>query len=83
MRSDRIIGSLRRQRRLLGPVADGCGATALADAYAAAGYPVSRAPLDFQGEAMERLGAFADLCRDLKRTLDPVGILAPGRYGID
>ncbi len=56
---------------------------ALADAYAAAGYPVSRAPLDFQAEAMARLDTFPEVCRDLKHALDPNGILAPGRYGIE
>jgi 4-cresol dehydrogenase (hydroxylating) len=56
---------------------------ALAEAYAAAGYPVSRAPLDFQAEAMARLDTFPEVCADLKRALDPGGILAPGRYGIE
>ncbi len=55
---------------------------ALAAAYAAAGYPVSRAPLDFQAEAMTRLDSFPEVCAALKRALDPGGILAPGRYGI-
>ena len=51
-------------------------------AYADAGYPISRAPLDFQEEAMARLETFSDVCSDIKRTLDPHGILSPGRYGI-
>ncbi len=56
---------------------------ALAAAYAAAGYPVSRAPLDFQAEAMTRLDTFPEVCASLKHALDPGGVLAPGRYGIE
>jgi 4-cresol dehydrogenase (hydroxylating) len=55
---------------------------ALMKAYADAGYPISRAPLDFQEEAMARLETFPDVCRDIKHALDPNGILSPGRYGI-
>lgn len=55
---------------------------ALLSAYAEAGYPVSRAPLDFQAEAMARLETFPEVCADIKRALDPNGILSPGRYGI-
>jgi 4-cresol dehydrogenase (hydroxylating) flavoprotein subunit len=55
---------------------------ALMDAYAQAGYPVSRVPLDFQEEAMARLEVLPEVCADLKRALDPNGILSPGRYGI-
>lgn len=51
-------------------------------AYAEAGYPVSRAPLDFQEDAMARLEVFPNVCADIKRALDPNGILSPGRYGI-
>jgi 4-cresol dehydrogenase (hydroxylating) len=56
---------------------------ALSTAYAEAGYAVSRAPLDFQADAMKRLEVFPEVCSDLKRALDPNGILAPGRYGIE
>ena len=38
-------------------------------AYADAGYPISRAPLDFQEEAMARLETFPDVCSDIKRAL--------------
>lgn len=55
---------------------------ALMKAYADMGYPISRAPLDFQEEAMARLEAFLDVCRDIKHVLDPNGVLSPGRYGI-
>jgi 4-cresol dehydrogenase (hydroxylating) flavoprotein subunit len=55
---------------------------ALMKAYAEAGYPISRAPLDFQEEAMARLETLPDVCSDIKRALDPHGILSPGRYGI-
>ncbi len=55
---------------------------ALMAAYAQAGYPVSRVPLDFQEEAMARLETFPEVCADIKRALDPNGILSPGRYGI-
>src|SRR5262245_52861946 len=43
----------------------------LLQAYAEAGYPISRAPLDFQEEAMGRLETFPEVCADIKRVLDP------------
>ena len=55
---------------------------ALMKAYADLGYPISRAPLDFQEEAMTRLEIFPKVCSDIKRALVPNGILSPGRYGI-
>ena len=55
---------------------------ALLAAYGQAGYPISRAPLDFQAEAMARLETFPEVCAAIKRALDPNGILSPGRYGI-
>lgn len=51
-------------------------------AYAEAGYPISRAPQDFQAEAMQRLETFPQVCTDIKNALDPNDILSPGRYGI-
>jgi 4-cresol dehydrogenase (hydroxylating) flavoprotein subunit len=51
-------------------------------AYRQAGYPIARAPLDFQAEAMARLETFPEVCAAIKRALDPHGILSPGRYGI-
>jgi 4-cresol dehydrogenase (hydroxylating) len=55
---------------------------ALMAAYGRAGYPISRAPLDFQEEAMARLETFPEVCAAIKAALDPNGILSPGRYGI-
>lgn len=56
---------------------------AFIDEYAAAGYPVSRPPTEFQPYAMNRLGhSFLDTCNDIKDALDPRGVLSPGRYGI-
>lgn len=51
-------------------------------AYSEAGYPISRAPTDFQEEAMARLQVTPQVCSDLKRALDPNGVIAPGKYGI-
>jgi 4-cresol dehydrogenase (hydroxylating) len=51
-------------------------------AYGQAGYPISRAPLDFQEQAMARLETFPEVCAAVKRALDPNGVLSPGRYGI-
>jgi 4-cresol dehydrogenase (hydroxylating) len=45
---------------------------------ASAGYYSYR--LGLPGMAGEQTGAYADLLRDMKRMLDPAGILAPGRY---
>jgi FAD/FMN-containing dehydrogenase len=44
--------------------------------------PFSRAPLDFQEEAIARLETYPEVCAAIKRALDPNGILSPGRYGI-
>ncbi|MBF6570437.1 MAG: FAD-binding oxidoreductase [Candidatus Binataceae bacterium] len=55
---------------------------ALMQAYAEAGYPISRAPIEVQEEAMARLQVTPEVCRDLKRALDPNGVIAPGKYGI-
>jgi 4-cresol dehydrogenase (hydroxylating) len=55
---------------------------ALLQAYAEAGYPIARAPLDMQQEAMARLEGLPDVLSRLKQALDPQGIVAPGKYGI-
>ena len=51
-------------------------------AYVEAGYPISRAPIDVQEEAMARLEVLPQVCSDIKRALDPNGVIAPGKYGI-
>jgi hypothetical protein len=51
-------------------------------AYWKAGYPISRAPLDFQEKAMARLEPFPEVCAAIKRALALNGILSPGHYGI-
>jgi 4-cresol dehydrogenase (hydroxylating) len=55
---------------------------ALLQAYADAGYPIARAPIDLQEEAMARLQGVPRVLARLKQALDPQGILAPGKYGI-
>jgi 4-cresol dehydrogenase (hydroxylating) len=57
--------------------------SALLEAYAKAGISVARAPLDIQQEVMARLEGLPDVLSRLKRALDPSGILAPGKYGIE
>jgi 4-cresol dehydrogenase (hydroxylating) len=56
---------------------------ALLQAYAKEGVSIARAPLDIQQEAMSQLEVLPDVLSRLKRTLDPQGILAPGKYGIE
>ncbi len=55
---------------------------ALADAFADAGWPVSRMPLHMQRTEMGRRESFRVVCEAIKNALDPDRILAPGRYGI-
>jgi len=38
--------------------------------------------LNFQEQAMARLETFPEGCAAIKRSLDPKGILSPGRYGM-
>jgi 4-cresol dehydrogenase (hydroxylating) len=56
---------------------------ALLEAYAKVGVAIARAPLDIQKEAMSQLEVLPDVLSRLKRALDPEGILAPGKYGIE
>ncbi|MDY7224930.1 FAD-binding oxidoreductase [Hyalangium rubrum] len=56
---------------------------ALIQAYADAGYPVARAPIDVQDEVMARLQGVPEVLSRIKKALDPQGILAPGKYGIE
>jgi 4-cresol dehydrogenase (hydroxylating) len=51
-------------------------------AYSEAGYPIGRAPTEAQEEAMARLQVTPEVCGAIKRALDPCGIIAPGKYGI-
>ena len=54
------------------------------DAFAAEGISVGRAPTDYYDFHMAKLmPAFADTCRAIKHALDPNGIIAPGKYGIE
>lgn len=55
----------------------------LADAFAAEGVSVGRAPVDWYGFHMEKtMPGFRDACRAIKQALDPNGVIAPGKYGI-
>lgn len=56
---------------------------ALLGAYAKVGVSIARAPLDLQEEAMGQLEVLPGVLSRLKRALDPEGILAPGKYGIE
>lgn len=55
---------------------------ALTEAYAAEGYPVGRAPTEFQGLHMAKLDTFPDVLTRIRKALDPNGVIAPGKYGI-
>ncbi|WP_028920975.1 FAD-binding oxidoreductase [Pseudonocardia acaciae] len=62
-------------------VATAC--TEFRSAYAEAGYPCGRVPADMQASEMgHRDATFRSVLHDLKRVLDPLGVLSPGRYGI-
>jgi len=55
----------------------------LADSFAADGVPVGRSPVDYFDHHMRTvMPAFANACIEIKRALDPNGIIAPGKYGI-
>jgi 4-cresol dehydrogenase (hydroxylating) len=56
----------------------------LADEFAAAGIGVGRAPIDFQAQHMNALmPSFRDACSRIKLALDPKGVIAPHKYGIE
>lgn len=55
---------------------------ALLRAYDDAGYPIGRAPVDFQEEAMRRLHGLPQFLHQIKQSLDPNGVIAPGKYGV-
>ena len=55
----------------------------MADAFAARGVFVGRAPLDYHDMHFgQTMPAFRQACTSIKRALDPNGVIAPGRYGI-
>jgi 4-cresol dehydrogenase (hydroxylating) len=63
--------------------ADACY-RAMAEQVAARGVFVGRAPIDYHGFHMQQtVPAFRNACSAIKRALDPNGIIAPGRYGIE
>ena len=56
----------------------------MAEAVARRGVFVGRAPLDFHDFHMAQTSpSFRNACSAIKNALDPSGILAPGRYGIE
>lgn len=62
--------------------ADACY-RAMSEAVAQRGVFVGRAPLDFHDFHMaQTIAPFRDACRAIKGALDPNGVIAPGRYGI-
>jgi len=48
-----------------------------------AGYQQYRTSTLFMDRVLEPAPAFRDLCDRIKTALDPAGILAPGKYGIN
>lgn len=63
--------------------ADACY-RAMADAFARRGIFVGRAPTLYQAYHQERrMPALVDACNAIKRALDPNGVIAPGKYGIE
>lgn len=48
--------------------------------FARAGYYSYRLSIGFMAGTMGQPGPYTDLLRKIKQTLDPAGILAPGRY---
>jgi 4-cresol dehydrogenase (hydroxylating) len=62
--------------------ADACY-RALSANFAAKGVFVGRSPTLYQGyHHAQRMPAFVRACASIKRALDPNGIIAPGKYGI-
>ncbi|MGD9943927.1 MAG: FAD-binding oxidoreductase [Burkholderiaceae bacterium] len=57
---------------------------ALAELFASRGIFVGRAPTLYQGfHQQQRMPEFNAACAAIKKALDPNGIIAPGKYGID
>lgn len=56
----------------------------LVEAYTKMGLQSGRAPLLYQALHMSLLqDTLRDTCTSIKRVLDPNGVIAPGRYGIN
>ncbi|MDR6639545.1 FAD-binding oxidoreductase [Paenarthrobacter nitroguajacolicus] len=55
---------------------------ALVEAYDQIGYPIGRTPTDWQERAMSRLPVLQQVTHQIKAALDPMGTIAPGKYGI-
>lgn len=63
--------------------ADACY-RALSECYASRGLSVGRAPTRYQKLHHEhRMPAIVDACSAIKQALDPNGVIAPGKYGIE
>lgn len=63
--------------------ADACY-RAMAQAFAGKGIFVGRAPTAYQGfHHAQRMPAFIRACEAIKAALDPNGVIAPGKYGIE
>lgn len=63
--------------------ADACY-RAMSDAFAERGIFVGRAPTSYQSfHQAQRTSEISSACAAIKKALDPNGILAPGRYGIE
>ncbi|MGE4339347.1 MAG: FAD-binding oxidoreductase [Pigmentiphaga sp.] len=57
---------------------------AMSEAFAKRGVFVGRAPTLYQGyHQSQRMPALVEACDAIKRALDPNGVIAPGKYGID
>jgi 4-cresol dehydrogenase (hydroxylating) flavoprotein subunit len=56
----------------------------LAEAFAERGVHVGRSPVDWYPYHMEKnMPAFRAACQAIKQALDPNGVIAPGKYGIE
>jgi 4-cresol dehydrogenase (hydroxylating) len=56
----------------------------MSEEVASRGVFVGRAPLDYHDFHMgQTMASFRDACSGIKHALDPNGVIAPGRYGIE
>lgn len=59
-------------------------ATTLSEEVAKRGVFVGRAPLDYHDmHFAQTMPGFQQACAAIKKALDPKGVIAPGRYGIN